>query len=126
MQEKSTIMSKSTEKGVPVCHALLTNKRPETYERLFVQIRNKLIHINGNVGPLHTVLMDFELGGQEAARNIFRVRVKGCIFHFSQSLIRWLNTNGLKMAYENNNKVKRWISSVRCLALLPSDLIPLA
>jgi len=112
---------------VPVCFALLANKQQATYERLFGHILAKVMEIYGNQGQVHTIITDFEFAAQEAFRNVFHVTVKGCTFHFGQSLIRWLQANGLKRAYEDQNlPVKSWIKKICALSLLPLDLVQIS
>lgn len=95
---------------MPVCFALLKNKSRATYTRLFEVIRDKVIQNGGNFLSLHTVLLDFEQAAHDAAREVFNVETKGCLFHFGQCLIRQINSIGLKLTYENEaNGVKRWI-----------------
>lgn len=113
--------------ALPVCHALLRNKQRATYNRLFMVIRDAVINAFGNMGQLHTILMDYEVAAHDAARAAFLVQTLGCTFHFGQCIQRWLRNRGLKACYENNTGgLREWIGLLRSLALLPQDLVSLS
>jgi len=105
---------------------LLPNKRRQTYEKLFSEIRNAIILFSGSsIGAVHTVMMDFETAAHEAVRNsIPGVRTRGCTFHFGQCLLRWIHQNGLKAAYEEEaTGLKRYVGFLKSLVFLPQDLV---
>ncbi|CAM4740257.1 unnamed protein product [Rotaria magnacalcarata] len=69
---------------------------------------------------LRTITIDFELG----VSNVFTkhypsVIVRGCLFHFGQSLFRKFVDLGLKTAYNDNENLRIWFRSFVALSLLP-------
>ena len=72
----------------PVCHILLTNKREETYQRMF-----KILDSIVSLPMLRVVTTDFEKGLINAIRSwqertYPEATLRGCRFHFSQCLMR--------------------------------------
>ena len=47
------------------------------------------------------------------------LQMKGCLFHFGQSLMKNVNKLGLKQSYQKDQKIKDWIKSIFMLALIP-------
>lgn len=108
---------------MPLLHALLHNKQLATYVRLFTVIRDQLALI-GQQLHMHHMILDFEFVAHEAAQEVFQLSPTGCLFHFGQSLIQWLNNHGLKMAYQNDDlQLRPWICCVKAMSLLPPDLV---
>ncbi|CAF2038749.1 unnamed protein product [Rotaria magnacalcarata] len=76
--------------------------------------------VNPNKLILRTITIDFELG----VSNVFTkhypsVIVRGCLFHFGQSLFRKFVDLGLKAAYNDNENLCIWFRSFAALSLLP-------
>ena len=68
------------------------------------------------------VMTDFEYAAMKVFKNVFpEVSIKGCLFHFGQSLFRRWSQLGLKEAYINDIKVNQWFRTVFLLALIPID-----
>lgn len=109
--------------AVPCCHALLPNRTRATYDLLFTILRDSLIDRFGNTGSVHTVLMDFEIAAHNSVRDILQVQTRGCIFHFSQALIRKVQGEGFMEAYQNIPAVQQWIRLIKALALIPPHLV---
>lgn len=70
------------------------------------------------------VNVDFELAAINAITEEFpNAKVQGCNFHLKQSVIRNLNTNGLKNRYETDMKFAREIRQMVAIAFLPEDKV---
>lgn len=56
-----------------------------------------------------------------AIRNEFHIDPNGCLFHFSQSVLRHLQQSGLQVAYNTNAppEVRKWVRRLIALALVP-------
>ena len=67
-------------------------------------------------------MIDFERAVIKSFKKHFSyATVKGCLFHFSQSLFKNLTKNHLKDKYINDEVFRLWFKKVFCLALLPLD-----
>jgi hypothetical protein len=70
-------------------------------------------------------MIDFEIAVLNVVRRMFpNLKVKGCLFHFGQSLFRYfVKIPGMKDLYLNNPQVQRWFKSVFLLALIPVEFV---
>lgn len=111
--------------ALPLCHALLKNKQRESYVQLFTVIQNKIAELLQDDERIEQrFIFDFEMATHQAAEQVFGIVPIGCLFHFGQSIIRWIQTHGLKPTYDDENTgLKRWIQLVKALSLLPLDLV---
>ncbi|CAF1119668.1 unnamed protein product [Brachionus calyciflorus] len=53
--------------------------------------------------------------------NFEQVQSKGCLFHFTQNLMKKLVNCGLKSEYHKNEEFSKWFRSICCLALVPIE-----
>jgi len=113
--------------GMPLVWALLPNKTTETYVELFSALRDALLTSFGSIGNITTVLTDFERAVINAVSQVFpNVTVKGCSFHFRQAMMRRIQREGLKAAYEvDQSPVREWLRRVMAMTMLPAFAIPL-
>lgn len=110
--------------GVPLCHALLANKQRATYIRLFTIIRDNVHRLLNHFPSMHHVLLDFEMAAHDAVQDVFGIRATGCTFHLGQCFLRWIETHGLKLPYQDENSgIRLWTRQIRALCLLPPDLV---
>ena len=66
----------------------------------------------------------FEIATKKAFEKVFiGILVKGCLFHFGQSLFRKFVSLGLKTYYIEKKDVQDWFKSIFCLALLPINSV---
>ena len=62
-------------------------------------------------------MIDFELAANKAYEKVFvGIVVKGCLFHFGQSLFRKFCSLGLK---SREQEVQDWFKAIFCLSLIP-------
>lgn len=101
----------------PCVYFLLQRKDQNTYSRMF-EILKSLIP---NFTPAK-ILVDFEKACINAAAMSFPgVTIKGCYFHLTQSLIRKINSEGLKLEYESNIDSRLALKSLTALAFVPTN-----
>jgi len=72
-----------------------------------------------------TFQIDFEIGMIVAIRDSFgyNIEIKGCLFHFGQSIWRQVQKLGLVHDYTHNDEVKKTVRRICALALVPIDEI---
>ncbi|CAF0949937.1 unnamed protein product [Brachionus calyciflorus] len=58
---------------------------------------------------------------KEAKTNFEQVQNKGCLFHFTQNLLKKLVNCGLKSEYQKNEEFSKWFRSICGLALVPIE-----
>ena len=99
----------------PCIYFLLQKKDTETYHTMFQILKILLPQLSPT-----KILVDFEKACMNAAKVAFPdVDVRGCYFHLCQSLIRKVNTVGLKNEYESNIDIKLRLKSLCALAFVP-------
>jgi hypothetical protein len=64
---------------------------------------------------------------KKAAHNAFRSKfnctIKGCLFHFTQALMRQIKEKGCYSLYKHNEKINNWFQLFKSLAFLPLDKV---
>ena len=99
----------------PCIYFLLQKKNMSTYNRMFVILKILV----PNMTP-QKILLDFEKACMSAAQAAFpQAEIKGCYFHLSQSLIRKINSVGLKALYESDIDIKLKLKSLAALSFVP-------
>lgn len=114
--------------GMPLLWALLPNKTTTTYVEMFTAIRSALIASFGSIGAMGTFLTDFELAAINAITQTFpEARVKGCMFHFRQALMRKIQNEGLKSSYDSDGIpcIRKWLRLIMSMSMLPEFSIPI-
>ncbi|KAL4154075.1 hypothetical protein QTP88_001908 [Uroleucon formosanum] len=109
---------------VPMAYALLPNKTSATYNRIFNLIKEAAIRIDLIFNP-KCFQIDFEIGMIMAIKELFghQTKIKGCLFHFGQSVWRKVQNVGLYEEYKNNAEVTLTVRRICALALVPIDTI---
>ena len=115
-----TIHVKVNGEFVPQSWCLLPDKQAVTYTRLFQLMKQRAAGANLQMQPT-CIHIDFEQAVVQAVRNEFLIESTGCLFHFSQSVLRHLQQVGLQTAYNDNNApaVRVWIRRLIGLPLVP-------
>ena len=87
---------------------------------MFTSIKEQMQNLNFTLTP-STVLIDFEIALRQSVHLQFpAASIKGCYFHFTQCLYRWIQTHGLAIDYrENTSNIKTFVSNCATLAFLP-------
>ena len=104
---------------IPCVWSFMKRRRTKDYIRLLKALifeANK----HGLILKPGQIMIDFELAAKLAFEKIFiGIIVKGCLFHFGQSLFRKFVALGLKTYYIDIKEVQEWFKSIFCLALIP-------
>ena len=66
---------------------------------------------------------DFEKAAHNAFRSKFDCEIKGCLFHFSQALLRQIKEKGCYLLYTNDETVNKWFQLFKSLAFIPLDKV---
>ena len=132
--------------AVPMCFALTSNKKHETYEAIFRCLQRMGLSMKIDFKPT-TIVCDFEQAFINAIEKevnasllirlcqmvfclsrIFVIQlpqtcVTGCWFHFCQSCYRSIHKLGLMSCYNDDVESRELLRSFMPLALLPTDCI---
>ena len=74
-----------------------------------------------NLDP-QTIMVDFEKAAINAFKEVFKKsEIKGCLFHFCQSLYKKLCSLGFQDLYNKDEAVQTWFKSIFCLSLVPLE-----
>ena len=94
---------------IPLVYVLLPNKTRETYTRMFRLLQDALIARNIIWSP-NSFQIDFELAVIRAIEMLFpNAQIRGCLFHFCQSIWRKVQELGLVIPYREDSSVQRLI-----------------
>lgn len=108
---------------IPCVWAYMKRRRTKDYLRVLDSVKIAAFELGFTLGPIQ-VMIDFELAAKKAFQQIFQqCIVKGCLFHFGQSLFKKFCAIGLKNDYLDNDEVQVWFKSIFCLALIPTNNI---
>lgn len=102
----------------PLVYCVLVRKDEDTYRKMYEEIVNLCGAANIALNP-RIIMTDFELAAMNAGRHYFpNAEIKGCLFHFCQSIWRNVVQLGLKAAY--NDEADRTVrDEVRKLMAIP-------
>lgn len=96
-------------------YCLLPNKTRQTYDRLISAMKDLM----PNAKP-ETVLVDFEMAAMQAfVAGYPSTQVRGCFFHLSQCVIRRVQMEGLKAAYEADDELRGFIRCMVAISHVP-------
>lgn len=115
-----TVHIKVMNEFMPQLWCLLPDKQMNTYIRLFHLLKAEAFRRNCNLNP-RIIHIDFEMAVVGAIRAEFAIEPSGCLFHFNQSILRHLVSNGLQAAYNNNQppEVRQTVRRLMALPLVP-------
>lgn len=104
---------------MPLVCAVTTGKQKKTYKTIIQQIKTGV----PNVSP-KKVNVDFELAAINAVtEELPTATVQACHFHLKQSILRNLNTIGLKKRYETDFQFAQEIRQMIAVAFLPEHKV---
>ena len=99
--------------------SFMKRRRTKDFVKLLETLIKEARKIGLTLKPIQ-VMNDFEIAAKKAFKKAFNgILVKGCIFHFGQSLFRKFVSLGLKTYYIEKKDVQDWFKSIFCLALHP-------
>lgn len=104
----------------PLVYCISTRKTESFYRRLLIHLQTHANELRLSLTP-QIIMSDFELSFINAARAIFpNAEMKGCLFHFTQSVWRQAVLRGLKSQYlEENSQVRVIIQKLLGLPFIP-------
>ena len=102
---------------LPLVYLLFTHRTEQLYT-------TALMHLKVTVGGMwgidlapQILVVDFERAAINAFKSVFPfLKVRGCHFHFCQSILRQINNLGMKQNYENDEQFR---ICARMLMVLP-------
>ena len=106
---------------VPLAYIWVPNKEGLSYKTVFKLIK-KCLTERGLKLKAKYMMLDFEVAIRNAFEEVFPgIEVKGCHFHFGQSLWRYLVNKGLKAEYsqEGNEDLADMLHLAMALAFVP-------
>ena len=110
-----------SEKIYPAAYMLLPDKNSNTYKHAFQTLGNMT-----GAKP-SSVSMDFEQSAISALKSVFPdVVIKGCAFHFKQSLRKNLGTKGCLKLYKQDENFQVGMQLVYTLMYVPPEDVGLA
>lgn len=109
--------------SLPFVFALLPNKNQITYTTFFQSLRNFLSNPKPNI-----IIADFEKAAINSLSSTFTSsRIKGCYYHFCQSIWRKINELPLiRTRYTNDANFMQNIKKIACLAFIPPSDVSIA
>ena len=108
---------------IPVCIALLPHKDGNTYDRFFQLICASAVRFGMQFSP-QTICIDFEAAVITTIRHQFpNVRIRGCLFHYSQALWRKVQELGLSGRYKEDEAFNRLVRRASALPLVPRESV---
>ena len=109
----------------PVIYAALPNKKIDTYDILLNELIQYAKSYGISLSP-KSILIGFEMSACKTfSKNFPTAKFKGYQFHFAQNIWRQLKKKGL-ITYSKDDEVRRRISNILMLPLLPPEEIDLA
>ena len=116
-----TVHGEVNDRVLNFASALLTGKTQQHYDMVFQTLVREMRRVRpNNPISIRMIVSDFETAVITSVQNAFPgARVGGCHFHFVQSLWRHVQTNGLSIAYNNNNQVHIFLNHCFALGFVP-------
>ena len=104
---------------LPVIHCILTSKSEELYTAILAKVYEHIPQLM----PIHE-MSDWEKGARNAVkRQCQDIYLRGCYFHYSQSIWRKVQKLGLSNVYHSNQKFRALIRAFMSLPFLHADQI---
>lgn len=107
----------------PCIYVLTLSKKKEVYEKIFDHLIDACDQSNNVLSP-EIVMVDFEMAAMKAIKKKFPgTIVKGCLFHFNQSLWRRIQDYGLSGLYRDssNTEFQQVVLSYMALPFIPEE-----
>ena len=106
-------------KQVPLMFVLMSRRKIIDYRKVLFVIQDRLGQC-----AVQQIVMDFERAAWQAIRlELPDVQLRGCTFHWCQSVWRKAQQLGLQMAYNNDAPTHTYIKKLLALPMLPQEHI---
>ena len=111
---------------VPFVMGLMQRRTTAEYRNVLQVIKNQVRNLTHHRWAPQDVICDFEKALHTALEtDLPQTRIRGCYFHFNQSLWRRVQEFGLVRAYRINNRTKKIIRKVMAVGFLPTAIVAL-
>jgi hypothetical protein len=119
-----TIHGNYRERVLPLAFCMVSSKATALYVEMFQQLKQHVRRLTGNDLAPRGAVCDFEVALITAIPSEFpATNVRGCFFHFCQSLWRKVQELGMTTVYRQNRSVKKVIRKVMSLGYLPTAVV---
>ena len=113
---------------IPLCFCLTTGKLLAQYRHILHELCIKIRGLTRRRWTPRTAICDFKLALILALETeLPGIRVRGCYFHFSQSLWRKFASIGLVSHYRRNSadgrRLRKFVQKTKALGFLPAAII---
>ena len=114
-----TIFGRFQRHVLPVIHCILTSKKEELYTAILAKVHELIPQLI----PLHG-MSDWEKGARNAVKKQFPgIYLRGCHFHYSQSIWRKVQKLGLSNVYHSNQNFRTLIRAFMSVPFLAAEQI---
>ena len=104
--------------------AFCIDKRTVIYREMLRQLQQSILRLSGQPFQPAMVICDFEISLMTAIETeLPNVVIRGCFFHFCQSLWRKVQELGLSVVYRQVRSVKNVVRKIMSLAFLPTAIV---
>jgi hypothetical protein len=113
---------------IPLCFCLVTGKTTAQYRQILQYVQVKVRRASGRRWQPTTAVCDFELSLITAIETeLLGIRVRGCYFHFGQSLWRKFSSLGLVSAFNRDDsrgsRLRKCVQKLLAIGFLPVLLV---
>ena len=113
---------------IPLCFCLVTGKSTAQYRQILQNVLTNVRRASGRRWQPTTAVCDFELSLITALETeMVGIRVRGCYFHFCQSLWRKFSSLGLVSAFNRNDsrgsRLRKCVHKLLAIGFLPVLLV---
>ncbi|CAF4823862.1 unnamed protein product [Rotaria socialis] len=120
------IMGNINGEGVPLVWALTSNRKQQTYDKIWSEIINWSLKKESRM-KVKRFILDFEAAQRNSIeRHFVGAEITGCWFHFCQCLYRNIGQLGLIPSYKDDAAIITWLRSFMALPLVDNDILPYA
>lgn len=116
-----TIHGKVLNYVFPLVYVIATRKTEDFYSQVLNRLVIHASERNLQLNPQY-ILSDFEIAFMNAARSTFpNAQIKGCLFHWTQSVWRQTVLKGLKQQYGDNEIIRNTVQKLLALPFVPTN-----
>ena len=112
------------DRALPFVLCLMGGRTVGHYRRLLAHVKQEVRRITGRNWRPRLVISDFENAILIALQTeLRRTQVRGCYFHFTQSLWRRIQSIGLAPAYNNSRRLRACLRKFMAIGYLPVAVV---
>jgi hypothetical protein len=119
-----TVHGRYHDRVIPLAFGLLKSKEVALYRKMLSKIKERVLEVSGSHLDPRILLTDFEISLMSAIEAEFpQATVKGCFFHFTQSIWRRVLELGLARPYKHDRKLSNFVRKLMAMAYIPTALV---